>query len=79
MTFAVASEVLPHTHRLTGQACINGVGFRTQRFTSRRLTFAKASSLGAVFSLLLGGKLIEDHGPEGFRIVSLTDFYNSVC
>ncbi|KAK5026199.1 hypothetical protein LTS07_007724 [Exophiala sideris] len=52
LTFAVASEVLPHKHRLTGQACING-----------------GSALGAVFSLLVGGKLIEANGPEGFRIL----------
>ncbi|KAK5059610.1 hypothetical protein LTR69_006199 [Exophiala sideris] len=46
---------------------------RVLRNFAAMLTGEQGSALGAVFSLLVGGKLIEANGPEGFRIVSFAD------
>ena len=72
LTFAIASEVLPHRHRLAGQACLNSVRFVSQvvllGFEVDDVQFAAG---GSIFSLLLGSHLIQTQGPESYRTVSM--------
>ncbi|OQV03057.1 hypothetical protein CLAIMM_08155 [Cladophialophora immunda] len=52
LSFAVVSEVLPHRHRMSGQAVIS-----------------LGNGLGGITGTIAGASLIQDHGPEGFRIL----------
>lgn len=64
------SEVLPHQHRMTGQAIASLVGFPRHLSLFYMLTLlSKGNCLGGVIGLLAGSSALETHGPEGFRIV----------